>query len=624
MKKILLAFALLGFSLTAFSQSATVVSGFVPKGAEVNLQDAEDYHPILIHLDQHPVPATESGDLKRKVEARRRAFEASNNVPKDYKSFNKKTRGLAPNPVILNGKIGNGSSGVPLDNDITFGEDGIVMAVVNGSITFMDDTLKLLSTKSVASIFAPLVGGVWNSDPRVLYDPVAKRFILLCFTGNLSTNTTILIATSKTSDPRGAWDLYQLNGAPVPDSTWSDYPILAINDKELFITFNLVKDNVSWTVGFKQSVIWQIDKSDMYNGVGLNYKLWKDIKFNGTNLRNICPAKYHHKNLGKDMYFLSVKNVAESNDTLFLLKISDSLPATSASLDIKVLKTPVEYGFPPNARQRKIGADNYYLMTNDARILAAVNENDRIHFGSNSINTTYMNAGVMLGEVRDISSATPTVKAEIISSATREYGYPSMAWMGTAAGDHRMLFNLSHCVTDSFSGATALFKDNAGNWSDLVPVIEGNATVNVILDSIQRWGDYSNVQPDYRKFGVAYLNNSYGRFGNSAHWIARIGTDSTFATAVSPQELPKTVAQVFPNPTQDRFTIKFTVSEKQEVNFLLYDATGNLKKQILRGTAKPGTNEFSFSMQELSAGTYNLVLVNQRQERLGGYKVVKL
>jgi hypothetical protein len=622
MKKILTLTFLFFITKCALAQTATVINGFVSKGAEIIMSELEDYNPILIHLDQQPIPAGEYGDLKQKIEAKRRAFEQSgmlsNTAP------NKKTRGTAPNPVILNGRLGNSGSGVPLDNDIAFSDSGYVMAVVNGTITFFDDTLAKLSAKGIGSIFAPLVGNAWNSDPRVLYDPVAKRFILLCFTGTLSTNSTILIATSKTQNPLGAWNIYSLNGAPVPDSTWSDYPILAINDKELFITFNLVKDNVSWTVGFKQSVIWQIDKSDMYDGVGLNYKLWKDIKFNGVNLRNICPAKYHHKNLGKDMYFVSVKNVAESNDTLFLLKIADSLPATSASLDIKVLKTPVKYGFPPNARQKSAGANNYYLMTNDARILAAVNANERIHFGGNSINTTYMNAGVMLGEIQDINSATPIVKAEIISTATREYAYPSMAWMGTNVGDHKMLFNLSHCVTDSFSGATVVFKDNAGNWSDLVPIIEGITNVNVLADSVQRWGDYSNVQPDYRRLGVAYLSNSFGRSGGSAHWVARIGTDSSFATPITNHVAQKIAYEVFPNPATDRFTIRFNQPEKQEINFLLYDAMGQLKKQILIATVKPGNNEFSFSMQELTAGNYTLVLMNKQQEKIAIHKVIKL
>jgi len=75
---------------------------------------------------------------------------------------------------------------------------------------------------------------------------------------------------------------------------------------------------VSWTVGFKQSVIWQIDKQNGYNGMPLQYTLWSDIKYNGVPLRNICPAKYQTTNMGTNMYFLTLRNVASSNDSIFL------------------------------------------------------------------------------------------------------------------------------------------------------------------------------------------------------------------------------------------------------------------------------------------------------------------
>jgi hypothetical protein len=86
----------------------------------------------------------------------------------------------------------------------------------------------------------------------------------------------------------------------------------------------------------------------------------------------------------------------------------------------------------------------------------------------------------------------------------------------------------------------------------------------------------------------------------------------------------KVSSEVYPNPASDRFTIRFNQPEKQEINFLLYDAMGNLKKQILFATVKAGNNEFSFSMQELAAGNYTLVLVNEQQQKVGIHKVVKL
>ena len=85
------------------------------------------------------------------------------------------------------------------------------------------------------------------------------------FSGSDSWDTHIFVGFSKTNRPDSAWTFYELNGNSFNDSTWSDYPIISINDDDVFITYNQVKDNVSWQIGFKQSVIWQLDKASGYN-----------------------------------------------------------------------------------------------------------------------------------------------------------------------------------------------------------------------------------------------------------------------------------------------------------------------------------------------------------------------
>jgi hypothetical protein len=104
----------------------------------------------------------------------------------------------------------------------------------------------------------------------------------LLFGSSVSYESEILVGFSQTNDPAGNWNVYTLNGNSFNDSTWSDYPIISLSDKDLFMTFNQVKDNVSWTVGFRQSVIWQINKQDGYAGTPLQYNLWDSIQYNGV------------------------------------------------------------------------------------------------------------------------------------------------------------------------------------------------------------------------------------------------------------------------------------------------------------------------------------------------------
>ena len=163
-----------------------------------------------------------------------------------------------------------------------------------------------LFNKSLTSLFSTVGVYSWISDPRVIYDPATDRFILVCFSGDVSNESTILLAFSQSNDPTGSWNTYTLTGNPLNDSTWSDYPILAITDKDVFVTFNLVKDSINWMEGFRQSVIWQIDKQSGYTGVALPYHLWSGIQYNGAPLRNICPAKYQTTPMGTNMYFLTL------------------------------------------------------------------------------------------------------------------------------------------------------------------------------------------------------------------------------------------------------------------------------------------------------------------------------
>jgi hypothetical protein len=390
---------------------ATKTNGVSGPPQHINFSDttSKDYDIHLVQLDQHPIPSADYGTKKNELNRLRAAWKNEAHKTENLS----KTRGLAVNPSIIKGAQGNTSNSVPNDNDIAVSNDGKVVSVVNSNIRIYDDTLKSIFNKTLTSLVSSLGVYTWISDPRVIYDPSSDRFILVCFSGNLSTESTIMVGFTQTNDPTGAWNFYTLNGNSFNDSTWSDYPIISVSDKDFFITFNQVKDNVSWTVGFKQSVIWQIDKQNGYNGMPLQYTLWSDIKYNGVPLRNICPAKYQTANMGTNMYFLTLRNVASSNDSIFLTEITDSYQSGNAQITQKVVTSPVAYGFPPNAVQKLYGTAQQYLMTNDARVLAAIYENNYIHFGSNTLNPTYMNAGVFLGEIKNVSSATPVVTASI-------------------------------------------------------------------------------------------------------------------------------------------------------------------------------------------------------------------
>ena len=561
----------------------------------------QNYDPMVVHLDQHPVPYFSQMYKKKQIVNARR-----NQKPQG--SILSKTQGVASNPSIDTGWAANSSSGVPMDNDIAISNDGIIISAVNANLFIYDTLGNRLMVRGVLGLDSSLGIFTRASDPRLLYDPNHDRFILVCFTGNTSTTSNILVGFTATNDPRGDWNFYTLSGNPFNDSTWSDYPIISISDNDLFMTFNQIQDNVSWQFGFRQSVIYQIDKMRGYNAESIQYTLWDSIKFNEQLYRNICPAKYQENEMGSDMYFLSVRNVDLSNDSVFVIHIDDSYQSGVAKMTQRAIQSPIAYGFPPNVPMN----NGNYLMTNDGRVLAAIYENDHIHFGANSVNTAYNNAGVLLGEIENVSSSNPSINAQIFSDAVTEYGYPSMVYVGKAPGDHRVLYNFSHCYTDSFPGVTALYKDAAGNYSDLIRIVEGTGSFNRLTDTNERWGDYSGIQQQYNNPGTVYLAGTYALGGSYKAWVSKLKDTDDSPVITTPSIDPN--VPIYPNPVDDRFTVQFKLDRQQELAFNLYDVNGRLVRQLMKQNCNVGQNEFSFNKGVLSQGVYYLVIGNDKEK----------
>jgi len=601
--KSILTSLLIFVGLPIFAQTKTTGKSTPP--LQINLSDSAliDYNPALFELDKQPIPSADYGNKKAQLLQQRMQLTPTA-TPAQKKNAG---RAAAVNPVVQIEWIGNNASGAPSDNDIAVSDSGKVVSVVNTNFQVYSDSGALLLNRSL-SVLANQIGFYSKmSDPRVLYDPATDRFVFTCFSGGLSTESTIIVGFSKTNKPEGVWNFYKLNGNSFRDSTWSDYPIIALSGSDLFLTFNQVRDNVSWTVGFKQSVIWQIDKTKGYAGDSLEYTLWSGLALNNVPYRNICPAKYQSRTMDDNMFFLSVRNVDLSNDSIFLLEITNSHRSGIAQLKQRVLKAPLKYGFPPNALQAKISGKAQQLMTNDGRVLAAIYENDYIHFGANSVNPAYINAAVYLGTISNVSGSSPTVSTQLFSSNTTEYGYPSMTYLGTFAADHKVLYTFSHCYTDSFPGTSMLYRDANGQYSDVITVKNGTSVINNFSDSIERWGDYSNIQRIYNEPNSAFLTGSWGGTNLMRTWIAKVSvkdpTTGFFDVSKKVNEVT-----VFPNPIfGQKFTTRFDLLTKQNVRFELCDVQGRFIARLLDTNVSEGQNEFSFETGALPKGAYQLV-----------------
>ncbi|MDQ3109444.1 MAG: T9SS type A sorting domain-containing protein [Bacteroidota bacterium] len=590
---------LITICFSAFNAFAQSTSFQIPcAGASSPAVASQDWNPTVAVIE-HTNPAK---DLRKEIKDSLAAIYRTGGSAAPQNA--QRSSAVAPAaPVIGLNFLGNGfNSGTPNDNEIAIGNNGQLISVQNSNI-FRRNTVTAtnLGTQSLTSWCSVLGNNGSKYDPKVLYDPEANRFILICLAGYLSNNTNIIIGFSRTDSANGLYNLYSVPGNPFNDTLWSDYPMMAVNRDELFLTVNLLHDNQSWQTGFVQTVIWQLNKWDGYAGDTLNTELHNNITFGSRPIRNLCPVEGGgYPDAGPGMYFLSDRNLAASNDTVFLVHVSDTANAVGNSISVTALTSGTSYFMPPNARTPGNDGD---LATNDARILGAFIQNDIIQFVNNTMDTSTGSCAVYHGKITNASSA-PSFTASIFGDTSLEFGYPNIAWVGQTASDNSAIIFFLHSDSITFPGTSAIVTDGNGLYSPRTVVRAGQGYIDV-LNGDERWGDYTGIQRKYDAGGTCWVNGMYG-LPNHLHatWVAQIGITSD----VSVQPVTENVSEIsaYPNPFANSFSIVFTNAKVQPVRFALYDMNGRLVKILLEDKVGEGKVKFGFSPGPLASGVYLL------------------
>jgi hypothetical protein len=564
----------------------------------------EDFDPKLMLIKAaNPLPATTYHLNKQMLDAKH--FESMQNY--NGKSVNTLNKTAVPQPVQLKGFKANITQGTPNDNDIAVSNAGIICSVVNTNMNILNDTGKVLSSRTLSSIAKGITNLNRTYDPRVIYDPEADRFILVFMQGSTSKDTRIIVGFSQTNDPALNWNFYTIRGNLFGDSSWSDYPIISISNNELFLTVNRLKDNTYWKNGFIESFIWQMDKDNGYKGDTLNQKVYYDIKYNNKPIWSICPAKGGSKSYGPAMQFFSVRPDQLWNDTVFVHEITNTIKSGKAELKLRVAKADNHYGLQPNAFQ----PNGKKLQTNDARILSAMYENGIFYMVGNSVDARYNAAGFYLITIDNYwSNDSLNAKLQIISSDTMDYGYPSIAYCGEGLGDNSAMITCSHVSPRTFPGNSLVYVDRNLNPSTPAIMKLGESNILLIGDTLERWGDYSGIQRKYNDRGKVFYNGSFGYNNDNRTWVgiskntdAKLGNEDLIL--LRNQQLND--VSIYPVPAKEYVNIDFTNEEKKVLNFVLLDMQGK-ETLLLSERAKAGLNRFVFNALNLNNGNYQLII----------------
>lgn len=510
------------------------------------------------------------------------------------------------------------SASTPTDNDIAISDSGIIVSVINTNILVYNTKTSTASpVKSLSAFTTPVNNRHQEFDPKVMYDPKADKFVLMCPVGFVDSTSKIIVGFSQTNDPNGNWNLYTLPGNPLNNNLWSDYPMISMTEKELFLSINLLYNDSSWQTGFVETVIWQMKKDSGYAGLPLGSYLHHDIKFNGKAIRNLCPAKGGSKLYTPNMFFVSNRNLASQNDTVFLVEVTDTIGAPTNTVITKALITNQPYYFPPNGRQ-SIASQS--LATNDCRTLGAFYENNKIQYVHNTNNPLNNHVTVYYGVIDNPQNTAPTVTGYIINNDTVDFAYPNISYAGLNNTDNMSIISFDHSSNKIFPGISAIKADGSGNFSKVLRIKNGVAYVNILSGNLERWGDYSGSQLQYNKPGEIWMSGYYGyNVGSSGinrnkhgAWVAQLTINPSIATSLANEnKTTDVVPLIFPNPAQDLFNVDIHLSQPEYLSFELYDATGKLVDVLLRDWVKTKDNTFNFSLRDVSKGIYFLKITGK-------------
>ncbi len=616
--KVLLTLSILAFTTFTFGQVDYKKMSNVKtyKQWTVNLSE-QSVDLDLVRLkgeELAPEPVMRSHEVKKQLDAKRKRkaqfkaktsyiSEQSDVYPELLDSFNAR-------PI--------GGSGIPNDNTMAISNDGIIISAINTTITILDSDGELLLFRTLGAFVRGQLGLLDRYyDPKVTYDPINDRFILVFLEGSNSNDTRIVTGFSQTSDPTGNWNFYAIDGKPLGGETWSDYPIIAHNQEDLYITVNLLRDNESWQEGFVQSFIWQINKEDGYNGDELTQNLFYDIEYGGKPVWSICPVQPALDFDQDNMYFLSVRPDAMANDTLFLHEITNTSKSGQAEHELSVLKANKQYGVPPSAFQPEVG---YKLQTNDTRVLSGVYHRNTIHYVQSTLVPEQLSSGVFHGVISDVAG-NPSVDAEIISSDTLDYAYPSIAFAGIDGDDeHSMMITFSHVGETAFPGTSAIYQNRAsgkeGLYSKPIVVKEGTGLIDSWLDNdIERWGDYTDVQRKYNEPGVVWVCGSYGDDRNYNNvWVAKLKAKNDLFVIED--------FVTYPNPVTEMFRVGAVFPNDDVVTIQISDLAGSVVKEMDNLEVNAGPMKFLVNADGISSGLYILSIFNEKDENIYSEKII--
>ena len=330
-------------------------------------------------------------------------------------------------PVVNRGFKGNTHNNwAPPDNSLAVSDDGFIVSVTNSNMFFSDANGQNIYEEDFADFlaFLQLNGGYF--DPRVIYDPVEDKFIMVVLNGNTPATSTIVVGFSASSNPNDNWWFYTFPGQVNGSGLWFDYPSIGISTDDLYISGNMfTADNVSSGV-----MIYQINKGPGFTGANVTGVHWLDVRdAYGFQDYTIIPISFGFEgSVGPGIYMISTNGHGGYEATLYY---TDNNSQSNPNIYAYAVTVP-NYYVPFNGHMK---GTTDQIKTGDCRALSGFYADGTIHF-------VYSNRGddfhTRINYCRLNPNDLTTINTSI-GDQPFEYAYPSIAPFATNETDKTVM-----------------------------------------------------------------------------------------------------------------------------------------------------------------------------------------
>jgi hypothetical protein len=397
---------------------------------------------------------------------------------------------LAPSPPATGFlALSDNATVIPPDTHGAVGPND-VMTTLNSEIRVQNKAGAVLATASLDSFWSGLAPAPDVFDPKVVYDPLAGRFVFTAMADAQSGTSRVLIGVSDTSSAN-AWHLFGVD-ADADNGQWADFPSIGFDGSRVVVSVNMF--DIAGLGAFDGVRMFVFDKAEAYDNDGALAVTRLDDPDGFIGGFTMAPAStldpgttttYLVEDWGFDgLLRLSTITGAAPNE---VLTVDVAFPQLPSPWDFRA---PGGTDFAP-----QLGSSTK-IQTNDARIGNCVLRGDSIWCA----HTVFPLSGPARSSVQWFELSTAGVVRQVgridDPSGGLFYAFPSLAVNATTD----VLVGYSRFGAGQYASGNYAYRtcgDPPGTMRDDTVLKSGEGFYYKIFSgSRNRWGDYSHTVVD--------------------------------------------------------------------------------------------------------------------------------